>query len=216
MFYETDRLKEIDSQLKEVDASKKATLAKIDGISAKYDKLVAEYISRKDENLLGMQKNLEDRLSFWKSELKDLKETQSRLLDDRKALTNSHLSPQSNQGNNMYLILLPYRYLTSTLTYSICFHINKIGMKKSQGHKSLTWEAEQNLIFNSLQFIAFWPLHLITSSDFGGKKTRRSRSTVTSYSYPSNLTQMAADSTSSPSALLTSEEKFPRLKNKNT
>ena len=90
------------------------------------------------------------------------------------------------------------------------------GLKKSRGHKPLTWESEQNLIFNSFLYIALWPFYLITSSDFGGKKTRRSRSTASSYSYPSNLTQIPADSTSSPSALLTSEEKFPRLKNKNT
>ena len=90
------------------------------------------------------------------------------------------------------------------------------GLKKSRGHKPLTWESEQNLIFNSFLYIALWPFYLITSSDFGGKKTRRSRSTASSYSYPSNLTHLAAADSSSPAALFTSQDKStPSLKNKN-
>ena len=239
--HEGNHLKEIDSQLENVEASIKAALAKIDNITATNRQLIEEYGFEKirtDSNLMTIYKDFAgERLSIRNTELKQLIDKENRLLDERKALTNRNPSPLSNQGNNdMDLILLTYTYLKSILTYSVCFHIDKIGMKKSQGHKPLTWEAEQNLIFNSFLYIAFWPLHLITSSDIGEKKTHRSRSTVTSYTYPSRLTYIVAadpsSSSSSPAATdlrqpnrgegegalfsCESEEKStPSLKNKN-
>ena len=109
MFDEADRLKEIDSKLEKVEASINVVLAKVDEIGAKSDILIEDYLISKDANLMIILKDFTDEIgSIRNVELKHLVDKENRLLDERKALTNSHLSRQANQGNNMYFILLTY------------------------------------------------------------------------------------------------------------